>query len=300
MRVRPTGHPFGVTSPRLLVPALRTRAREAVSGQRAVGAGSSVQVLDLSMRLRAEAVLLHVQVPLGARLADLGCGTGWFSAELERRGYEVICVDASQPNLYELGRTYGEAVRRGTLVPVHGDLTSLPLESESLDGAFCMEVLEHIEEDTRALEEINRVLVCGAPLIVTVPNADAPKPLVERLGLESVHDRPGPEQHFRAGYSAEVLTAKLSDAGFRVTSVGGVGGALFRTTAGLVSLAHLAYRRARGQTSWTWADVERDASSLPLRMYALVFPAFLSLSRVERRKDRERHSSLVVVATKVE
>jgi SAM-dependent methyltransferase len=262
--------------------------------------GSGVQVFDISMRLRAEAVLPHVHVPRGATLADLGCGTGWFSAELERRGYEVVCVDASQPNLDELGRTYRDAVRRGSLVPMHGDVTALPLESSSLDGAVCMEVLEHVREDTLALQEINRVLIPEAPLIVTVPNADAPPPLLERLGLESVHDLPGPEQHVRPGYRADDLTAKLSDAGFRVTFVGGVGGALFRATTGLVSLAHLVYRRTRGQKSWTWADVERDASALPLRMYSVVFPALLSLSRLERGKDRASQSSLVVVATKVQ
>jgi SAM-dependent methyltransferase len=257
-----------------------------------------VQSLDISMRVRAEAVLPHVRVQPGSRLADLGCGTGWFAAELERRGYEVVCVDASRPNLDALGRTYRGPVRRGTLVPVLGDVTALPLDSSSIDGAVCMEVLEHVRDDALALAEINRVLKRGAPLVVTVPNVDAPKPLVERLGLESVHDRPGPEEHVRPGYRAAELTSKLADAGLRVAFVGGVGGPLFRATMGLVSLAHLGYRRSRGQTTWTWADVESDATALPLRIYSRLFPALLYVARIQNGADDGRRSTLVVVGVK--
>ena len=257
----------------------------------------SVQELDLSLQVRADAALAGIPAT-SAVIGDLGCGTGCFSAELGRRGHTVHCVDVTQENLDALARTYADLVEHGRLIPVRGDLTALPLAAGSLDGAVCMEVLEHVEDDRVALREIARVVRPGGFLALSVPNRDAPLPLVERVGLDSVHDQPGPERHVRPGYEAGELISLLRDAGFETGSVVCVGGVLYRTTAGIVSLAHLAYRRGRGQQAWTWADLEQDSRSLPMRAYAAVFPVLLALARIELGTDPRRRSTLVVSATR--
>jgi 2-polyprenyl-3-methyl-5-hydroxy-6-metoxy-1,4-benzoquinol methylase len=258
----------------------------------------SVQELDLSLQLRAEAALPKLANVPGTTIGDLGCGTGCFSAALGRRGFTVRCVDVTQANLDALARLYPDLVERRVLTPIQGDLTALPLESESLDGAVCMEVLEHVEDDRAAIQEIARVVKPGGLLVASVPNRSAPLPLVERLGLESVHDQPGPERHVRPGYDARELTELVTSAGFRVSSVAGIGGALYRATAGLVSLAHLAYRHRRGEQSWTWADLERETTTFPMRVYAAVFPALLALARIERGTDPRKRSTLLATATR--
>lgn len=259
----------------------------------------SVQELDLSLQVRGDAALAELPLRTGSLVGDLGCGTGCFSAELARRGCRVLCVDVSEANLDTLERIYPDLTEHGLLTPVPGDLSELPLESEVLDVACCMEVLEHVEDDRRAVAEIARVLKPGGTLMLTVPNRLAPLPLIERFGLQSVHDRPGPERHVRPGYAPREIRTLLSEVDLNVGTLTGVGGPLYRACTGFVSLVHLAYRRARRQPEWTWADVEEDAASLPLRLYAFVFPALLFLARLERGgEEPARRSSLLVVATK--
>jgi SAM-dependent methyltransferase len=229
-------------------------------------------------------------------VGDLGCGTGCFAAEVARRGRRVVCVDVTEANLDTLARLYPDLVEQGLLTPMLGDLTRIPLDTAALGGAFCMEVLEHVEDDRAALAEIARVVEPGGMLVATVPNRSAPLPLVERLGLESVHDQPGPERHVRPGYEAGELKELLREAGFVVLSVAGVGGRLYRATAGGVSLAHLAYRKLRGDQAWTWADLERDATSLPMRLYATAFPALLAVARLDKPRRLSDCSTLVVAA----
>lgn len=257
----------------------------------------SVQELDLSLQIRADRALETLSRMQGT-LGDLGCGTGCFAAEVARRGRRVLCVDVTQENLDALGQLYPNFVEQGLLTPIRGDLTGIPLDTATLDGAFCMEVLEHIEGDRTALLEIARVVKPGGVLVVTVPNRSAPLPLVERLGLESVHDQPGPERHVRHGYEASELEELLGGVGFDVVSVTGVGGRLYRAGAGAVSLAHLGYRKLRGDESWTWADIERDATSLPMRLYATLFPALLGLARLDRPRSLGDCSTLFVIAVR--
>ncbi len=49
------------------------------------------------------------------------------------------------------------------------DLTSLELEDESVTLFWCSHVLEHIENDTKAMSEIYRVLMHGSKAIIMVP-----------------------------------------------------------------------------------------------------------------------------------
>jgi 2-polyprenyl-3-methyl-5-hydroxy-6-metoxy-1,4-benzoquinol methylase len=255
--------------------------------------------LDVSARLRTDAVLalFSPAAVAGGKAADLGCATGYFSARLAALGLSVVCVDVSAENLTALEHRYPDLIAGAALVPVQASVTDLPIESESVGAVFCMEVIEHVEDDRRAISEMHRVLVPGGLCVLTTPNRKAPQPLVERLGLQSVHDVPGPERHVRPGYSRAELQALLAGAGFEVTRLGGVGGTLYRLTSGLVSLLHLAYRRARGQRSWTWADVELELGSPLLRLYALLFPVLLAVARLDRALPGEK-SSLLATAVR--
>jgi SAM-dependent methyltransferase len=71
-----------------------------------------------------------------------------------------------------------------------GSILSLPVDSASADLVACTQVLEHIEDDLRALDELNRILKPGGYLLLAVPHPPAPWP------------EPG---HVREGYRIEDL-----------------------------------------------------------------------------------------------
>ncbi len=49
------------------------------------------------------------------------------------------------------------------------DITDIPLEDESVDGIICIHVLEHIQDDRKAISELYRVLKKGGFAILQVP-----------------------------------------------------------------------------------------------------------------------------------
>lgn len=259
---------------------------------------TSVLALDPSLALRTEFVLELARPGPAARVLDLGCATGAFAATVAEHGALVTAVDVVPANLELLRRLHAPLVESGRLAPVLGDAAAVPLPDASFDAAFCLEVLEHVEDDERAARELARVLRVGGTCVVSVPNRHAPAPLVERVGLESVHGAPGPERHVRPGYSRDELRELLARAGLRVVEVTGVGGSAYRAASGLVSLVHLGFRRARGQRSWTWADVEADADSPLLGAYRALFPLVLAAARVGR-SGGARPSTLVALAERV-
>jgi ubiquinone/menaquinone biosynthesis C-methylase UbiE len=98
----------------------------------------------------------------GPRVLNAGAGAGSFSLRLAENGFDVTSVDASSAAVEVLReRVTGEVAR--------ADVTALPFADAAFDAAVLGEVLEHVEDDRGALEEVARVLRPGGVLAVSVP-----------------------------------------------------------------------------------------------------------------------------------
>lgn len=95
------------------------------------------------------------------KLADIGCGTGALTKELERYG-ECAGIDFSE-------QAVAFCKSRGVCDVRLGSAEQTGLESESLDAVICLDVLEHLPEDTKGIAEIYRILKPGGIAIVFVP-----------------------------------------------------------------------------------------------------------------------------------
>ena len=102
----------------------------------------------------------------GQRVLDVGCGPGFYVAELADRvgnaGFAVgVDVSAEMLNLAKR-RCEGR-----TNVAFHeASATALPVDASSFDAALSVQVLEFIPEVDAALAEIRRVLRPGARLVL--------------------------------------------------------------------------------------------------------------------------------------
>lgn len=95
-------------------------------------------------------------VDIGGGIGDtlLGIGGGWTLAGIE---YAKQSARAAQARLS--GKA-GIVISAGHAVPI---------ASGAAQGAICLEVIEHLEDDAAALREIHRLLAPGGILIASVP-----------------------------------------------------------------------------------------------------------------------------------
>lgn len=127
--------------------------------------GRKVGIIDETLAARG--------VPRAGRGLDLGCGQGWYLAEMCARGYTV---DGSDYSAGQLSRVRPEiaACRRRL---VRADARALPFADGSYDFVYGINAIHHLlSEDAqqRALREIVRVLRPGGAFLLHEINTNNP------------------------------------------------------------------------------------------------------------------------------
>ena len=164
---------------------------------------SSARLVDAFVRLTG---LLG-----GARVADLGCGSGVFTELLSRAGYDCVGLDIS-PKLVALGR------RKYPIVEfIEGDVEHLPFPSASLDGVMLSGVVHHLPDPSRCAAEVARVLRPGGKFVAFDPNRKNPFMWLYRDRASPFYSSVGVTENERPVLAHEVA-AVFERAGFRVSS----------------------------------------------------------------------------------
>jgi arsenite methyltransferase len=102
----------------------------------------------------------------GERILDVGCGPGFYAAELlDQVGPDgsVVGVDAS-PQMLAVARH--RSAGRPNVAFHQADVTSLPVDDAAFDGAVCVQVLEYVADVEAALREILRALRPGGRAVI--------------------------------------------------------------------------------------------------------------------------------------
>ena len=106
------------------------------------------------------------------------------------------------------------------IVDVKADICDLPFEDNSFDVIFCNHVLEHIEDDKKAMQELFRVLKKGGMAILQIPQDYSRATTYEDFNITSPEERAkhfGQYDHVRV-YGSDYFD-RLRAVGFKVDEV---------------------------------------------------------------------------------
>lgn len=147
--------------------------------------------------------------PTESRIMDIGCGTGFNLKNLSNNGYtNTIGLDISFLAL--------DFANKKVVNPlVVGNTNHLPFIDSIFDLLLALDMLEHVENDNIALEEIYRTTKTDGRVVFFVPAI----PL-----LWGFQDEVG--NHFRR-YTKKDLAQKVSKAGFKILKISYVNSFLF-------------------------------------------------------------------------
>jgi ubiquinone/menaquinone biosynthesis C-methylase UbiE len=145
----------------------------------------------------------------GARVLDVGCGSGAFTGLLAERGYQAAGLDIS-PKLIALAK------RKFPQIDFHeGDAENLPFEAASFDGVLLSGLIHHFPDPRRLASETGRVLKPGGRFVAFDPNRMNPFMWLYRDKASPFYSPVGVTENERpllAGRTAKVFR----NAGFRV------------------------------------------------------------------------------------
>ena len=158
----------------------------------------------------------------GRRIVDAGCGSGPLLADLEERGASVAGFDAS-PAMIRLARE-----RLGAEADLEvADLTQpLPYDDEEFDAALAVLVLHYLEDWSRPLVELRRVLKPGGRLVVVVNHPVIPPVMYPEMNYfatvpnEEEYDFDGVSATLTIWYrSLSAMSDSFTAAGLRILAI---------------------------------------------------------------------------------
>jgi ubiquinone/menaquinone biosynthesis C-methylase UbiE len=117
--------------------------------------------------------IFHVKLVLeqlgdlrGKRVADIGCGKGRFARIVAERNPDatVIALDLAEAMLVHVPAGIPRAA---------ASMTALPLATDSCDGAYATESLEHAVDIAGAVAELCRIVKPGGRIVIIDKNKEA-------------------------------------------------------------------------------------------------------------------------------
>ncbi|HEX7300717.1 MAG TPA: class I SAM-dependent methyltransferase [Solirubrobacteraceae bacterium] len=132
--------------------------------------------------------------PPGAKMLDVGCGSGWLAEHFD----DYTGVDGSTDAVRE-------ATEKGRNVTLADVDEPLPFADGTFDGAILKDLLEHVADPVAVVREMARVLRPGGLVFASSPDAQ------RWVWDDYTHRRPFTRKAFRLLFA---------DAGYRVERLG--------------------------------------------------------------------------------
>lgn len=167
----------------------------------------------------ARALLARADLPHGAEVLDLGCGTGIVARTAQAQGLHAAGVDINSAML-----AVARSTSEGRAIDYReADATALPFDAGRFDAVICLQVLQFLPDRAAALAECFRVLRPGGQAIFCTARDISENPLIQTQAAGfDIYVGTAAAAAIRAvcGYTdAKATEALFRDAGFDPVTV---------------------------------------------------------------------------------
>jgi len=144
-------------------------------------------------------------------ILDIGSGSGMISKFASEKNI-VVPFDISK-------KCISNSLKLNpSLFGVVGDAMEIPFKDNSFDTIICVELIEHLQNPDKCMNEIHRVLKDNGNLIMTTPNYRSFWPLLEFLWDEFGRGRNYRFQHI-SKFNIDSIKNTLTKYNFRIKSI---------------------------------------------------------------------------------
>jgi SAM-dependent methyltransferase len=166
--------------------------------------GSLAHIREHPELTDADLAAVRHLIPATSRMLDLGAGRGGFVLEANRRGYDAVALELD-PSAAALWPRSGVP---GTVAD--GFMT--PFRSNAFNLVRMKEVIEHVQEPLRLVQEATRLLAPGGLLLAHVPSPYSQLYPIGNFWDDYTHVRP---------LSRQGLHRLIKDAGLQLLRIDG-------------------------------------------------------------------------------
>ena len=166
---------------------------------------------DQEALIRYGKILDWLDLKEGVVIREIGCKFAVLRDLLDKhvRNADYIAVDIDEATLRKIPKYNPEQFI------CHNVNEGFPFHDSSVDYLVCLEVLEHLENPTSFMAEVNRILKPGGKLVLSVPN---PYCWMEWLG--NYRKRPDSEGHI-SSFTYQNIDALLRFEGLVLSDIKG-------------------------------------------------------------------------------
>ena len=155
-----------------------------------------------------------------SKLLDIGCGGGFLSNSLIKKGVQVTGIDISEDAI-------NTAKHYDTTKRVHylkGDAYNLPFLDNSFDFVCAMDFLEHVNNPEKVIQEASRVLKPGGSFFFYTFNRNFLSWLLIIKGVELILKKTPPNLHvYHLFLKPEEIQNYCNNQNLKIKSFQGVG-----------------------------------------------------------------------------
>ena len=113
-------------------------------------------------KIELHSILLELICKKGRNIIlNVGCGTGEDLEIISKFG-KTIAMDISK-------ETLSKVVQSDTIQLIRGDAENLPFREDVFDIVLMLDVIEHLENDEKSVQQVFTVMNGGGHLIISVP-----------------------------------------------------------------------------------------------------------------------------------